>query len=81
MPAVITYTPGANAGIDTLGFSEEMVDELKGEIQNWINTSYTKWQEGARNFRSFTMRLVVNVEAVLMDPEESEVSIVLLEAD
>jgi hypothetical protein len=87
MPATITYTPRANAGIQTLlegGFSQQDINQLRADIQQWVNTSYAQWTVDETNFRSFnnnTMRQQVNVNAVLTDQQEQEVSITMIEAD
>ncbi len=88
MPATITYTPRANAGIQTLseegGFTQQDIDQLRGDILQWVNISYQQWVVDENNFRSFnnnTMRQQVNVNTVLTNQQEGEVSVTMIEAD
>lgn len=66
------------------GFTQQDIDQLRGDILQWVNISYQQWVVDENNFRSFnnnTMRQQVNVNTVLTNQQEGEVSVTMIEAD
>ena len=83
MPAIITYGPGANQGIQDLqqnyGFNAVDVAQLRVNIEIWVNNNYANWNQGAENFHTDSSNhrgIPVNIIAQLEDQATGEVLIV-----